>query len=286
WVSVSLGNVLSLIDRDQDARRFADNALRLSRALPDPALEAVTKLGLAVMCFNTGDPATCVRIAREASRLLQGELRLARLGQVIIPSLQLHSFLARGLAQLGDFEEGVRHGRAAIEIAESTGDRYGMSVAWIALGHLHSERGDVDQARLLLERALGLCRDLGLPFYGAVASFLLGELHVRTGPVGGAVRFIEEASEVFRASGRAWDGLIVPAMAEARLHAGQFEEARALAERALAWAQARGERGWEPLVLRVLGLVAASVDSPNVATAERHLESALVVASEYGRRPL
>src|SRR5262249_59087973 len=115
---------------------------------------------------------------------------------------------------------------------------------------------------------------------------LLSELHARTGRVVDALSFMEEAPDAFRASGRSFEGFVAPAMAEARLHAGQLEEARALAEGALAWAQERGERGWELLAHRVLGLVAARVDPPDSAAAERHFESALVVGTEYGRRPL
>jgi class 3 adenylate cyclase/tetratricopeptide (TPR) repeat protein len=286
WVSVALCLVLSLVDRDDEARRFGDSALRLGRALADRALEAVAKVNLAAVCFITADPATCVRLARDATELLQGDLRLTRLDQAIIPSVVARHWLARGLAQLGNFEEGIRYGCAAIEIAESLGHPTSTAGAWVALGHLYSERGDFDRARPLLERALALCRDLGFRLYLGVARLNLGEVHARTGSVGEALSLLEEAQEAFRASGRSFDGLIALAVAEAHLHAGHLEEARASAERALAWARERAERGWEPLARYILGSVATRVFPLEIAVAEQHLEGALVTASEYGRRPL
>jgi tetratricopeptide (TPR) repeat protein len=286
WVSVHLCAILALVDRDEEARRFGDNALRLGRALADHSLEALAKANLANICFITADPTAGVGLAREARELLQGDVRLARLGQAGVPSVLTHHWLARGLAQLGDFEEGIGHGRAASEIAESLGLPTQTVIAWVALGHLYTERGDFEQARLLLERALVLCRDLGFTMYGGVASLHLGEVCTRTGRVSEALSLLKQAHEAFRSCGRSFEGFILTAMAEAHLRADQLEEAQAIAERVLDWARERGERGWEPLACHVLGLVAARRAPPDVAAAKGYLESALALASEYGRRPL
>jgi class 3 adenylate cyclase/tetratricopeptide (TPR) repeat protein len=262
WVSAALCAVLTLLDRDEEARGFAESAVRLGQALAIPALEAVATNSLASIAFNTADPATCVRLAGEAAELLQGDLRRARLGLAVVPSVQAHHWLARGLAQLGHFEEGIGHGRVAIEIAESLEHRYSMAFACVALGHLHSDRGDFGQAQPLLERAQALCRDFGFRLYEGAASYHLGELFARTGRGREAVTLLAEARDAFQGAGRSFEGFIAAALAEAQLHAGHLEEARASAERALAWAAERSERGWEPLARHILGLVAAAPSLP------------------------
>jgi len=161
-----------------------------------------------------------------------------------------------------------------------------MAVAWVALGYLYSERGDFDQARPLLDRALALCRDLGFTLYRGLASYYLGELHARAGRLSDALPLLDEAREAYAATGSPREGYIALAVAEARLHASHLEEARAFAERAFAWMRARTERRREPLGRYVLGLAAARANPPDVAATEQHLESALESAAEFGLRPL
>jgi tetratricopeptide (TPR) repeat protein len=75
-------------------------------------------------------------------------------------------------------------------------------------------------------------------------------------------------------------------LSEAYLLAGQVEDARACADRALTLTRKRGERGHEAWALRLLGEIAAHADPPDVKTAEEHYRQALARADELGMRPL
>jgi len=64
------------------------------------------------------------------------------------------------------------------------------------------------------------------------------------------------------------------------------DEAHDLAERALAQARERGERGYEAYALWLLGDVAARREQIEVETADRHYRRAIALAAELGMQPL
>ena len=68
--------------------------------------------------------------------------------------------------------------------------------------------------------------------------------------------------------------------------AGRLEEAHALAERALALARERQERGYQAYALRLLGEIAAHRAPPDVDAAAAYYRQALTLAEELGMRPL
>jgi tetratricopeptide (TPR) repeat protein len=65
-----------------------------------------------------------------------------------------------------------------------------------------------------------------------------------------------------------------------------MEEARALAEHALALARQHEERGNQAYALRLLGEIAARREPPERDQAEAHYRQALTQANELGMRPL
>jgi tetratricopeptide (TPR) repeat protein len=75
-------------------------------------------------------------------------------------------------------------------------------------------------------------------------------------------------------------------LGEAQVLAGRLEEAHALAERTLAQARARQERGYQAYALRLLGEIAAQRESPETVLAEASYQQALSLAEALGMRPL
>jgi len=73
---------------------------------------------------------------------------------------------------------------------------------------------------------------------------------------------------------------------EALLLASRPRDARAVAQRGLEGARARGERGNEAQCLRALGEAEASEDLSEADAAMAHLEEALALATELGMLPL
>ena len=68
--------------------------------------------------------------------------------------------------------------------------------------------------------------------------------------------------------------------------AEQLEDARAVADRGLALARQRGERGYEAWALGLLAEIAAHPRGPDVEAARAHYDAAMTLATELGMRPL
>jgi tetratricopeptide (TPR) repeat protein len=288
WVSVSLCMACHMTDRDPEAEKFGAQALALGEALDDPELQAAAGGNLATLFYNALHPAGAVRLAREAVKLWRPDLRDTPSAAMVHRAVWTRHMLARSLGQLGDFEEGIAHARATIELAEDVGAPNTAAVAWAALGHIYTERGDFEQARPFLERCLLQCRDRGFRVYQGVAKLHRGEGIARSGRASEALSLLESALETFldidprcflRVFG--WAGL-----AEAHAYAGHYEQARRYSEQVLDWARERSKGGWELVAHHALGLAGLRRDSTRFAEAERHLDQALALAQEYGRRPL
>jgi hypothetical protein len=94
-------------------------------------------------------------------------------------------------------------------------------------------------------------------------------------------RALDRAEQVpFRAGHSQW----VAWLAHARLLAGRPEEARRLAEEAVAWSRKRGERGYEAWALGILGEVERQGGAASAA-GDLHRQS-LALALELGMQPL
>lgn len=288
WVSVALCMACHITDRDPEAEQFGAHALALGAALDDPVMQGAAAGNLATLCFNAFDPAGVVRLTREAVKLGEPDLRDAHPAGTVHRTVWTRHMLARSLAQLGDFEEGIAHARATIELAEDLGTPNTAAMAWTGLGHIYTERGDFDQARPLLERSLLQCRDRGYRVYYGVARYQLGEGAARSGRISEALALLEGALETFMDVNPssflrvfAWAGL-----AEAHAYAGHFDEARRFAEQVLEWARARNKGGWTLVGHHCFGLAALRANPAQFELAQRHLDQTLSLGQDYGRRPL
>jgi tetratricopeptide (TPR) repeat protein len=154
-------------------------------------------------------------------------------------------------------------------------------------GVLALRQGDLIRAVPLLERAMAICQDAHhvANFPGMAVD--LGEAYILSGRVTGAVpllaRAIEQSSMV--GDGRA-EANAYRSMGEARLLSGHLEEARALAERALALTYKHQERGYQAYTLRLLGDIGRHRELPASDQAEAHYRQALALAEDLGMRPL
>ena len=85
---------------------------------------------------TTGGPR---RSRRRILQLIPPERVRERFGRALLPAVNALSNLAAALAQRGVFDEAVRHGQAAIELAEEVGHPYSLAVAcWHARTRSHA----------------------------------------------------------------------------------------------------------------------------------------------------
>jgi tetratricopeptide (TPR) repeat protein len=147
-------------------------------------------------------------------------------------------------------------------------------------------RGQYTTALPLLEKGLSLVRELNLFTWLPVFAGSLGYVYARTGRLEEGLRLLDEATiQAETRNQSVWAGNLRQ-QSEALLLAGRPGDARAVAQRGLEGARARGQRANEAQCLRALGEAEACGDPPDADAARTHLEQALALATELAMRPL
>jgi transcriptional regulator with AAA-type ATPase domain/tetratricopeptide (TPR) repeat protein len=261
-------------------------ALELAALLGDPQLEAETAFYLGLVHLSLGR-------YREAAEMLGRSIdappaphRLARQGQPISVSVA-RAYLARCLAELGDFAAGIARASEALALAEGIGHPFAVVGSRFGLGCVHLRKGDFPRAIAAVEPALELLGGRHLEnWYPAVAA-TLGAAYALSGRADEGVLLLERAVSRAASMGiRASHSLWLAYLGQAQLLAGHPDEARRSARTALEAARARGERGYEGWALRVLGEIAARGADPDLQGAAAHFGTAIAIADELGMRPL
>jgi tetratricopeptide (TPR) repeat protein len=196
-------------------------------------------------------------------------------------------WLAKSLAERGDFEAAYSALERARLAAEAMGNAYSQAIAWTITGFISMKRGYLAWAVLPLERSFEACRRRNLTVWQPIPSSLLGTIFVRLGHVTEGLRLLEDA---VRLSGELGIRAHLPAwmvnLAEGYLADGQHARAQAAAQEALDLARTAGERGHEAAAHAVLGNVAASGNPLRAADAFEHYDAAMRLAEQLGLRPL
>jgi tetratricopeptide (TPR) repeat protein len=279
-------NLLGARASTTEARMCADQVQAIGETLADVPLQVAAPYYLFHIGYMSGDYRGTEDTCRRLMRLLQGERSRERFGLWQFPAVLSRAFLARALAERGDFDEGGALGHDAIRIAEALEHPFSLIEACMSLAYLHGVRGDLSQAIRLLGRAVTLSGE-DITLFGPNAMTSLGHAHAALGRVGEGMSWLKQglAAQDSLGIGYLWAVSLVQA-GEAYLLAGQVEDARASADRALRFSRERGERGHEAWALRLLGEAASHHDRPDVAAAEAHYGGAMTLASELGMRPL
>jgi tetratricopeptide (TPR) repeat protein len=208
-------------------------------------------------------------------------------GQVLLPAVSSRAFLSECQAELGLFAEGQVRGAEGLRIAEAVGHPGSLMIASWGLGLLALRHGDLSRALPLLERAVAICHAADLPVRFPRMAAALGAAYTLAGRVTEAVPLLTQAVAQTTATAMVcYQALCHLALGEAQLRAGHLEDAHAEAERTLALARERQERGHQAYALRLLGDIVAWRDPSDLAQAGEYYQQALVLADELAMRPL
>jgi class 3 adenylate cyclase/tetratricopeptide (TPR) repeat protein len=279
-------NLLGARGSTTEARMCADQVQAIGETLADVPLLVAAQYYQFHIGYMSGDYRGTEDTCRRLMQLLQGERSRERFGLWQYPAVLSRAFLARALAERGDFDEGDAHGHDAIRIAEALEHPFSLIEACMALAYLHGVRGDLSQAIRVLGRAVALSGE-DITIFGPNAMASLGHAHAALGRVGEGISWVKRglAGQDSLGIGYLYAVSLVQA-GEAYLVAGQAVDARAAADRALEFSRERGERGHEAWAFRLLGDIGAHTDPPDVKSAEEHYRQALARADELGMRPL
>jgi tetratricopeptide (TPR) repeat protein len=283
-VCTYLTNYFFITGDQARALDYGRRALGIGEAVGDFPLLAEANLRLGQVHFAIAKYQTAVDILTGPLASLTGELRFERFGLPLIFAVGCRNWLIRSLAELGRFEEGLRHGEEAVRIADAAAHPFSLSVAYWSVGHLCLRKGDLDRAVDVLARGLDLARTWTIQVWAPRLAATLGSALALTGRSAEALPLLEQAVAESAAMRAARDyGWAVVALGEALLLAGRPAEAARAAESALEQARALDDRGIEAWAHRLRG-ESGLPDEPVAATAA--FEAGLALAEALGMRPL
>jgi len=234
-----------------------------------------------------GDYQRAIDCLGQTVAALDGARRRERSGQVFLPTVQSHAWLAWCHADLGTFAEGRALVDEGLRVAEAVAHPASLMMASWGIGLLAFRQGDLPRALPRLEQSVNICQDADLPLWFPWIAPALGAAYTLGGRIADAVPLLTQAIEQTTAMDMiAMQALCHLSLGEAHALAGRLEEAYALAERALALAREHHERGNEAYALRLLGEIAARREPSQRDQAQARYRQALALAEELGMRPL
>jgi len=264
-----------------------ERALAIADALDDFGLKVSIRTYLGQVYYARGEYRRATEFFRPNVELLADDLARERFGLPQFPSIHSRACLVWCLAELGEFEEARRRGEEAVQIAESSGQPLGRTVATSGIGILYLQQGELEQAITVLEHGVDLSETWRIPLWWPRLATALGAAYLLAGRGAEAVPLLEQAAE--RAAAMRLLGgqsLSMLWLAEAYLAAGRWADASAVAARGLELATNHEQRGYEAYLRRLLGELALRADPVDTESARQALTSALDLAERLEMRPL
>jgi tetratricopeptide (TPR) repeat protein len=287
WVSAYLNPYFFNLGDQDRAIETGQRALTIARASGDFALEMMATFFSGLPYMSRGDYQQGAYYHRRNVEALTGGWLRERFGKPGLPSVFCRAFLAWGLAELGEFVEGLVYGTEAVQIAKTGDQPFTLGHAYFGAGMLHIRKGDFQPAIAALEQGLRICQtgdvQLVLPW---VASSL-GYVYALGGRLREALPLLEQAVEQNASMQQlAYYPLWIAHLSEAYLLSGRLEDACQRAEQALALSRDYKQRGHEAQGMRLLGEIAAHRVPPEVEQAEAFYRQAIALADDLSMRPL
>jgi class 3 adenylate cyclase/tetratricopeptide (TPR) repeat protein len=287
-VSVYMAHYFWVTGSSRQARAAAENAQMIGGTLDVFSLQVGGTFYLGTSSHDSGDYRQAEGFFREVMQALRGDLSRERCGLTGFPSAMSRWFLGECLAERGVFEEGLLHAQEGVRLAEEMDHAYSLGLVSCGLGYVHDVKGEFDAAVRVLERALAISRDWSLAAPLAIIAPRLGSVYARSGRVAEGFSLLRQGVADLEAIGIRYSihAEAIMRLGEASMLAAQLEDALAYAERALALARERGQRGVEARVFLLLGDIATHPDRFDAERGEAHYREALALAGELTMRPL
>jgi tetratricopeptide (TPR) repeat protein len=287
WVYATMGAHCLVAGDMGRAIVSGQRALALAATLGHVGLQARAHLSLGQAYHDTGDYARAVKSLGQNVVILRGDLLAERFGTNGSVAVISHAWLSFCHAERGAFAEGLAIAQDGLRIAETLQSPFSLIAACRGLSFVSLRQGDVHRAIPVLERAMGLCQEWHIPIFFLWVATALGLAYALEGHVTAGLALAEQGVELAVAHGRL--GALAPLVAwlsEVYLLAGRLEEARPLAQQALALARTHKEGGHEACALRLLGEIVVHRDPLEIKQAERYYQEALTLAEALEMRPL
>ena len=268
----------------QAAVEMGERALAIAAPLGDLSLLVPTRQYVGGARHAMGEYAAAQEILSTNIAALEGTARNERFGMVGLPAVFARAVRGWLRADLGEFEAAALDAEEALRIAEDVGHGFSIQGACFVLGSLHLARGELPEARAVLEKALAISRverhRLWVPLLGSPLALALAE----SGHIDAAASLIDKI--VPNPGNPTLTTFTLLAVCDVYLRVGRVQLAALHAERVLERARFKRERGWEADALRLLGEIAEHREPPDIEVADAYYHAALERAEELRMRPL
>jgi DNA-binding NtrC family response regulator/tetratricopeptide (TPR) repeat protein len=287
WVSAYKTDFYRLTGDQERAVEAGERAHALAQRLDDFVLKIGTNTWLGQVRYGLADYRGAIELFRQNVERLVGPYLTERFGRPQVLSIHSRTILVWCLAELGEFDEGIARGEEAMAIAEGIEQPLSLATAAAGLGYVLMRKGDMERAIPLLERGLEATRAGNSPLWFPRIASALGYAQALSGRIADGVLHLEQAVE--RSAAMKVIGahaLLLASLGEGYLRAGRVEEARRIADDALALAREHRERGHEAWSLRLAAEIALAASPSDPAAAGEKAQAALALAEAHGMRPL
>jgi class 3 adenylate cyclase/tetratricopeptide (TPR) repeat protein len=286
-VATFMANCLWHLADHEGAVEAGRRALAIAAGLADGPLRAEASYRLGQAYHPLGEYGQAIEFLRASLEDLPGELKYKRLAGSGLLSVFALTWLAWCLAEVGEFEDGIARGKEAVEIAQAVDHPYTIVHADFGVGFVHLRRGDLTEARAVLEHGVALCRAANLPGPFPVVAAQLGLVYALSERAVEALPLLSEVAERTASMKLGWgNSPWVAWLAEAYLFAGHLGDAAPLAGRTLEVSRERRERGQHSWALWLLAEIAARRDPLEPQEARDRYRDALELGQRLGMRPL
>ncbi|HYB42533.1 MAG TPA: hypothetical protein VEL75_12220, partial [Candidatus Methylomirabilis sp.] len=286
WIAYSWAHYHYMSHDQERAVEAGRQAIELGGGA-DFALEVAVNMVLGYAFHTMGEFRPAIDVLRKNIDRLQGSLTRERFGLPVIPAVTCRERLVRCVAELGEFEEGIRRGEEGLALAEEIDQPLSLTQMYLGLGHLYLRKADLARAVPVLERGMAVGRRWQISLLVATLISAVGHAYVLLGRVGEGMPLLEEGFQMAESRGAMLGhALRVIWLADGHLVQGRVELAREHAARALQLSRDHKERALEAWALEMLGEATAAGDSPDLAGAERFFGQAAELADALGMRPL
>ena len=209
-----------------------------------------------------------------------------RFGTANVISVICRSWLAQGLAQLGEFDDGIAIAEESIGIAQQSEHAYSLAYAWCILGFVWLLRGEVEKAIGALEKSQAICASKDIRVLMTHIGSNLGYAYALAGRFDDAIPLMQRAEAQSQSIGRkaAW-ALRLTWLGQTLELAGQPESALEHGRRGLEFATDLEEQGYQAWALKLLGDI-AQAQAPDLAQARGYYDRSMALASRLEMRPL
>jgi len=281
WVSIFTGNCLTLMGRHAEALKIGEQVIANVASGRVPGVEdywAANVLGTSR--FFMGNFRQSQAVLRPAAAAIVDDASYRKRGVIGHPGVVSHGFLALSLAETGDFDDAIAHGKGALALSQRLDSAWDVVRACFTAGAVHLRRGAFSHGIPILRHGVELARIGDLPTGTRVLTPILGSGLAHVGEIAEALKIL---APVVAAP-------LLPYclnfVAEAYLLAGRPDEAAGIAGRALEQSTERKEDGVRAWALWLLGSIAVWRGRSDWSTAFAHFRQALAMAEERAMRPL